>query len=85
MIHTLDFIYDLRRDARARERMLAWLETPDGQPADAGAFRLERIPGTEEVRITLRDRSYPFRWKCPDYRCPARELAGLVRKVCTPD
>ncbi len=85
MIHILDFIYDLRRDERAREKMLSWLEAPDGGPADAGAFRLERIPGTGEVRITLRDLSYPFRWKCPDYQCPAGELAGLIRAVCKPD
>ena len=40
---------------------------------------------TGEVRITLRALSYPFRWKCPDYQCPAGELAGLIRAVCKPD
>ena len=82
MIHTLDFIYDLRRDASARESVQHWLETPNRESVTVGAFRLELLTGTAEVRISLWDQSYPFCWKCPEYECPAKELAGLIRKVC---
>lgn len=82
MIHTLDFIYDLRRDAGVRESILHWLETPDEETVTVGAFRLESLTGTANVRISLWDRSYLFRWKCPEYECPAEELTRLIRKVC---
>ena len=81
MIHTLDFIYDLRQDADARKSILRWLEVPDGKPVEVGAFRLEWLTGTTEVLISLWNQSYTFRWKCPEYQCPARELAELIRKV----
>lgn len=82
MVHTLDFIYDLRRNVSARESVLYWLETPDGEAVTVGAFRLELLTGTANARISLWDESYPFSWKCPEYECPAEELAGLIRKVC---
>lgn len=82
MIHTLDFITDLIWDKELRGRLLAWLETPGAEAVEAGAFRLEWVPETDEVQIALWDQSYPFRWKCPDYRCPAGELAGLIRARC---
>ena len=82
MIHTLDFIYDLSQDAAARDTILHWLECPNKEPVHAGPFRLEHLPGTGTVRISLQDQTYPFRWKCPEYVCPAKELAELIRKVC---
>ncbi len=81
MIHTLDFIYDLQRDASARESVLHWLETLDGEAVTVGAFRLELLTGTANVRISLWDQSYRFRWKCPEYECPAEELAKLIRSL----
>lgn len=81
MLHTLDFIYSLRQNASARESILCWLEVPGGDSVTVEAFRLEWITGTEDVRISLWDQSYLFRWKCPDYQCPAKELAELIRKI----
>lgn len=82
MIHTLDFIYDLRQDTNARKSVLRWLEVSDGEPVEVGVFRLEWLIGTAKVQISLWDQSYTFRWKCPEYQCSARELAELIRKVC---